>query len=996
MVCFFMTGVFAQNTLVKISDEDLYRKGLELLDKQKYGAAREVFSQFIRLQPSSTKSIDAEYYIAYCALSLFNSDGEDLVNNFILKYPYHPKSALANFELGNLYYNSKKYDKAIEYLEKVNPEMLFESQRIEAKFKLGYSYFTRKEFEKAAPCFNEVKTKNNKYTYAASYYAGYSELKNGTYADALTDLTKAETNEDYKNLVPHMITNIYYRQGRYDDVITYGEKALQNSAVQIKSEISLMVADAWYFKKDYKKALENFDKYLNEDKGNSTREILYRIGYSQFKNDKFEAAAASFKNIASNTDTLGQSSAFYLGHSYLKTGAKEFALNAFDQACKLDFNKKTKEEALFYFGKVNYDLLRYRDAIAPLKEYINTYPQSKRYEEANELLSEAFLKTNNYAEAIAHIEGLKNRSTRINEAYQLHTYYRGTELFNAGQYSEAKKMFSKSMLYSYDKDIYVTSAFWKAEVYSINKEYEDAVNAYALVFEKTGDDENEYHLKSRYGIGYAYYNSKKYDKAFLHFRAYTKKLENAPDKLFYNDALLRTADLYYVDKKYSEALNYYDLAIKNLTSDIDYAFYQKGIVQVYEDKLSDAKSSFVTVINKYPNSLYYEGAIYQKAQLDYRSDDLNAAVIGFSKLIGAKLNNQPYEPEALLKRATIYNHLKKYEEALVDYNMLLDKYYNLPIQEDALRGAKETYASLDRSNEFVDRLNEFKQKNPESALLDELGFESAKDLYDDGKYKQAARLFENFLTKYSQSANVADGRYFLADSYYQLKDSANASKNFQEVINQKKSSYVTKSLQRMADMNFKNKNYTASKFYYLLYNDNSKSKKEKNGALLGLMESYYMLAQYDSTVYYANEVLKSGNVNINSESKANLFLGRAAYAKGDYEKATDYFLNLINYNNEVLSAEAQYYISDIQYKQKKYKQSIESLYYLNNNFSSDETWLGKSYLLIAENLVATNELFQAKVTFKSIISNSKNKEIIKMAQTRLAELEALGKEEGNE
>lgn len=998
LLCVFITGVFAQSTLVKTSDDDLFRKGLELLDKQKYGAARETFHQYILLQPGSLKSIDAEYYIAYCALSLFNSDGEERINDFIRKYPYHSKTALANYDLGSLYYNSKKYDKAIEYLEKTDFQKLSEGQRTDAKFKLGYSYFTKKEFEKAVPHFNEVKVKNNKYTYAASYYAGYSELKSGAYADALADLTRAESNEDYKTLVPHMITNIYYRQGRFDEVISYGEKALQNPATQVTSEISLMVADAYYLKKEYKRALENFEKYLREDKGTATREILYRIGYSQYRNERFEGAIGTFKEIASNTDTLGQSSAFYLGLSYLKTGTKEFALAAFDQARSLNFNKKTKEEALFYFGKVNFDLLRYHDAIAPLKEFISTYPESGRYEEANELLSEAFLKTNNYGEAIAYIEALRNRSNRINMAYQKLAYYKGTELFNNGLYTEAKAMFSKSMLFTYDRDIYVAAAFWKAEVYSINKEYEEAINAYAHVFEKTGDDEDIYHLKSRYGIGYAYYNTKKYDKALTHFREYTKQLENASDKLFYTDALLRLADLYYVDKRYGEALKYYDLAIKNSTPDIDYAYYQKGIVQVYEDQLAEAKRNFETVINKYPNSLYYEAAIYQKAQLDFRNNELNMALAGFSKLIGTKLNNEPFEANSLLKRAIIYNNLKKHELALADYNMLLDKYYNDPIHEDALRGAQETYALLDRSEEFNTKLEEFKQKNPESVVLEDVGFESAKSLYFEEKYKKAAIQFENYLAKYPQSINAPDARYYLADSYFQSGDPEKASAKFLEVINEKKSGYVTKSLQRMADMSFKAQKYPAARDYYLLFNANAKNKKEKNNAQMGLMETYYALGQYDSTTYYANEVLKSGGININAESKANMFLGRAAYARGDYEAATDHFLNMINYNNESLSAEAQYYISEIQYRQQKYKQSIESLYYLNNNFSSDEYWLGRSFLLIAENLMALNEEFQAKATLKSIITNSKNKEIVEKAQTRLKEIEAAGqgKEEGSD
>jgi hypothetical protein len=41
-------------------------------------------------------------------------------------------------------------------------------------------------------------------------------------------------------------------------------------------------------------------------------------------------------------------------------------------------------------------------------------------------------------------------------------------------------------------------------------------------------------------------------------------------------------------------------------------------------------------------------------------------------------------------------------------------------------------------------------------------------------------------------------------------------------------------------------------------------------------------------------------------------------------------------------------------------------------------------------------MFQAKSTLKSIITNSKNKEIVEKAKARLAELEAQGKEEGHE
>src|SRR5690606_34943900 len=136
----------------------------------------------------------------------------------------------------------------------------------------------------------------------------------------------------------------------------------------------------------------------------------------------------------------------------------------------------------------------------------------------------------------------------------------------------------KSIQYSFDKDTYLAAHFWKAECYSILKDYPNAINTYAVVFQKSLPNDSEYHLKTRYGIGYAYYNSQQYEKALPHFREYTNQLKNAQQKHNYYDALLRLADLYYVTKQYQEAIKYYDVAIAESPIDKDYAYFQKGIV----------------------------------------------------------------------------------------------------------------------------------------------------------------------------------------------------------------------------------------------------------------------------------------------------------------------------------------------------------------------------------------------------------------------------------
>ena len=86
-------------------------------------------------------------------------------------------------------------------------------------------------------------------------------------------------------------------------------------------------------------------------------------------------------------------------------------------------------------------------------------------------------------------------------------------------------------------------------------------------------------------------------------------------------------------------------------------------------------------------------------------------------------------------------------------------------------------------------------------------------------------------------------------------------------------------------------------------------------------------------------------------------------------------------------AEAHYLIAEIQHKQKRYKESMETAFKFNNSFGNYEYWLGKNFLLIADNYVAQNELFQARGTLNSIIDNSPEKEIVEQAKAKLATLD---------
>jgi len=78
--------------------------------------------------------------------------------------------------------------------------------------------------------------------------------------------------------------------------------------------------------------------------------------------------------------------------------------------------------------------------------------------------------------------------------------------------------------------------------------------------------------KARYGLGYAYYNLQRYDRALVNFREFVKA--SPATNSSYSDGVLRLADCYYVTKAYSDAVNNYKKAIQLNSPDADYAHLQ--------------------------------------------------------------------------------------------------------------------------------------------------------------------------------------------------------------------------------------------------------------------------------------------------------------------------------------------------------------------------------------------------------------------------------------
>lgn len=974
-----------QDLLSQNKADRLFKTASDLIDHNQFGAARETWDQFLLLaDKNDSRRVEAEYMKAFSSLNLYHTDGEKLIEEFVEKNATHPRAGTAYFDLGNFFYSEKNYSRASSYYAKADFTSLGEAQQNVGHFRYGYSLFNLKKLKEALDQFNFIKTQGGQYGPAGSYYAGFIEFSQADYENAKVDLKRAEQSEAYKGIVPPVLANVYYKQKNYDELLTYAKTLSGKDDISNSEEIALLSAEAYFKKSDYKNSLNGYREYVESRKGTADRGVLSRAGYSAFITGQDADALTYFKASASDRDSVGFYSSYYLGMLYLKQQQKPMALTAFDNARKFSDDKTLAEESTFQFAKISYDMGQPDKAINEFEELLKRSPSSDHVVEVKELLSQAYVNANNYNKAIQYIESLPKRGPAIDRAFQKATFLKGTELFNKEDYAQAIQFFDKSLQSPIDQNYVAEASFWSAETYSIGKRYDLAIPKYQQVIGLSGYTNQEIILRARYGLGYAHFNVQQYDNALTSFKEFVNKsTKTSPN---FTDGVLRLADSYYASKSYSDALVNYRKAIQLNSIDIDYAHLQAGVVLSIMRNYAEAANELNDVIKNYPQSRFFDEALFQRAQLDFEQGNYSSSVSGFTKLIGSSTTSR-FLPYAYLRRASSYYNLKEYGKTADDYISLVEKFPTHPITNDALLPLQEALTLSGRSGDFANYIGQFKTANPGAKGIESVEFEAAKSFYFNQDYTQALANLGEYVKSYPDSPRVPEAKYYTAESYYRLKDMVKALAIYDEIAAENTFALTNKVTARIAELEFKQGNYEKAIPQFRKLSKIASNKKEQFNAWSGLMESSYVLAQYDSVDAYARLILEKGKVNAGAENKASLFLGKSAMARGDYDGAKDEFLNTLNTARDEYGAEAKYLLAEIFFLSKDSKQCYETCVSLNTDFAAYPEWVGKSYLLLSDNFLAMGDLFQAKGTLKSLIDNFPLQIVKDQANERLKKLE---------
>lgn len=976
-----------------------YKSGLELFERGKFSSAAKQFDKVEEIRTKSSLQLDeteelslikegVRFYQAVCALELGDTDAEGRFLKYIKDYPASSNSKAAFFQIGRSYYAKKDYPKAIEWFTKIESRNLAGSENQEYRFKLGYAQFMTNDYASAKPLFEKLKDENSQYQEASIYYYAYLSYLDAEYKTALNEFERLNGSKTFESTYPYYITALYFLDKRYDDVLSYALPILETTKQDYETEMFRIIAATYFIKGDLAKSKQYYDKFQAQDQGKTqNNQDSYQIGYIAYKLGDYPKAIAELEKMT-DPDEYYQSAMITLGDAFIKTGNKQSARNAFFKASKLDFDPQLKEEGLFNYAKLSYELEFHQVALDAIQEYLDTYKTNKRNEEAKTLLAEVLLSTKNYRNAVDVLESFPLTSKEAKAAYQKVTYYRGLEYYNERAFENGISMFMRSEANRYDEEIYALALYWKAEAMYEVRKYKEAVANFNKFLQLPAARNTDVYHYANYALAYAAFRNDNYNTSANYFERFLAGGGKDGIELnTRNDAIARLADSYFATKNYSKALSYYDRLISTNAQSQDYALFQRGIIQGLQGDNNAKIATLNSVIAKYPKSNYADDVAFEIPYTYFMMNDYDRAISGLQSMV-EKYPRSSYVPRALLTIGLVQYNQDNTDAARQTFERVVSQYATTDEAKQAIRSIENIYLDKGDASGYIRYATSTNIGNLSQAEQDAHTFGIARNLFERGNYSGAVEAVNAYFDKFPKPINEKFARYIRGESYAQLKQDQQALHDFNIIMNDWTSAYTERTLISVSKLHLRNKAYNEAVQVLKKLELTSEYKENYGFAIKNLLLSYYNIGDDFETLNYAN-ILKGYEKSSEEDiALAHLYAAKV-YTKQNKTADATKELNLAALKSKTeTGAEARYLVAEQQLKAKQYDKAIESAFDIANSFSSYDYWIAKGFILMSDAYAGKGDKFQAKATLESIIENYENQtdDIIKTAKERLQKL----------
>lgn len=980
-------SAFSQPTHSIIDPEKKFKDAKEFFMQEQFALAYPLLAELKAENPDNTVSNhtyindDVNYYYIVCELKLKQPIAEDEAKHYINVVSNEPRRELLSYHLAKYYFLQDDYSNAINYYERAGIDNLSNDEIADSKFERAYCYFNLKQFGEAKPLFDEVhQMTESKYFIPANYYYGVISYYDKNFNEALKSFKMVETREEYKGVVPYYIAEINYFQGKKDEALRYGESVLgRGGELFYQKEMNLLMGQIYFEKKNYTKALPLLESYVNvSDK--VTKEIMYELSYCYYDANNLDKAITGFKQLSNEKDSMGQNSMYLLGDCYLRTNQKANARNAFQYCAYNSSNKLQQKISRFNYAKLSYEL-GYQDiALNEMKKYIIDYPNSEYDTEAKEILVSLMANTNNFADALKLYESFDKPTASMQKIYPRILYGRAVELVNDQRLKEADNLLTKVLALP-TSEVTPYANFWKGEIAYRNGDYDNAIkylSIYQLANVPAQGEANR--NASNYDLGYSWFQKENYSKALSFFEQITKNA-TITSSAMEQDAYVRSADCYFMNSDFIKSNTMYSNVVNSAMPQSDYAMFQMSLIAGVKSSTNKI-NTLNSLLKQYPKSNLVADVNMEIAQT-YIADEKFLSAVPYLDNVLKDPAAGGLKPRAYLKLGLVYYNSDKYDDALSNYQTLVQKYPQSSEADEATDIMKNIYVEIGKPNEYVDMMRR-NGKNISVSEADSLTYTSAGLKYNANDCTAAIEGYNNYLSRFPNGAYVLEANYFRSECYNTAKDFPNALIGYDYVNSKGISRFFEKATLEAARISyFELKDYVKAKKYFESLTAGAVNQDNQLEALRGLVRCYYQLKDYAQANDAAKTLLTKKGLSTDDKSVAFLVLGKSQQINNDCAAAISSFKSCAAINKAAWGAEARYEIANCQFTMNSLATAEKSALAVIKETGSYDTWVTKSYILLGDIFMKQKDYFNAKATYESVAKNSVIPELKSEAQQKL-------------
>jgi TolA-binding protein len=983
LVVFLATlTISAQQATIYTNSLAAYNHAVELYQNKAYLAAQEKFIN-IRLQFDNAYEMKAncDYYIANSAIRLEQPNADELMQQFVDKYPTSSKNNRASIDVADYYFKVGKYALAAKWYAKVNATNLSVREDENYNFNYAYSLFSTKNYAKAKPYFLNL-LNSSSYSEQSKYYYGYIAYNQDDYETAKTYLDEVVDNTSFKTDVSYYLADMNFKLGNFDKAIENGLPLLPKSKGIEHSEISKIVGESYFNLQKFDEAIPYLNNYKGQ-KGKWNNTDYYLLGYAYFKQKDYENAINNFNKIIGGNNAVAQNAYYHLAECYLKQDKKQEALNAFRNASQMQFEPEIQKDAWLNYAKISYEIGNpYKSVPDVLKEYIDLYPNSTSRNEINELIISAYITSKDYKGALEYLKDKKSAKERA--LFQKVAFYRGTELFAEGNYDLAKESFENSLFAPLDANVTARATYWKGESNYLLNNFREAATDFQKFASSSEASKTPEFNELYYNLGYAYFKQKDYGNAIEAFKKYSAK--NVDDAVRKNDTYLRIGDGYFVTSSYKNAIEFYSKAIEMKGIDADYAQFQKAISYGLTGNENAKIKELNVFLNSSTKSGYKDDAYYVLGNSYLEKGQNELALENYDKLI-TNFKRSPLVSKAMLKKGLVFYNSNKNDQALTTYKAVVQQFPNSADAKQAVKNARQIYVDLGRVDEYASWVKTLGFVNVTNAELDNDTYESAEKQYLQNNHKKAIESFKKYLISFPNGLHALNANFYLAQSLFSDNKHSDAISNYNYVVNQPHNEFTEDALSRLSLIYLQNNNWEKS--IPLLERLESEANLPQNTifAQSNLMKGYYAAKNYSKAVDYAELVLWNNKLEDRVKSDAHIIIARSAIKTNNETKARNAYATVEKIASGELKAEALYYSAYFENKGGNYKVSSEIVQKIAAEYSAYKYWGAKGLVLMADNNYKLKDAYQATYILESVIKNfTQFSDVVEEASAALAKI----------